>query len=87
MSDDNKSRVISANDMHVIMTQCLNTAREIHTAMCLFNDDHAGQAYLNAAMHSALIGAEQCRQLHASVKRRLAIDTTENDYGDKAPTK
>ena len=71
--------MISANDMHVIMTQCLDAAREIHTAMCLFDDDHAAQANLNAAIYSALIGAERCRQLHASGKRRLPPDTTDGD--------
>lgn len=67
-----RTRTISANDMHVIMTQCLDAARHIHTAMCLFEDDHAAQGYLNMAMQSALIGAEQCRQLHGSAKVRLA---------------
>ena len=33
-------RVISANDMHILMTKCLDAAREIHIAMCLFDDDH-----------------------------------------------
>lgn len=76
---DDRTRVISANDMHVIMTQCLNAAFEIHLAMCLFDDDHAAQANLNSAMHSALIGAEQCRQLHKSPKRRLAIKDDSNE--------
>lgn len=75
MSD--KTRVISANDMHVIMTQCLTAAREIQIAMCLFDDDHCAQAYLNSALHSALIGAEQCRQLHQAKKVRLAADAPE----------
>jgi hypothetical protein len=65
------TRIISANDMHVIWTQCLDAADKIHIAMCLFDDDHAAQLHLNAAMHAALIGAEQCRQLHANSKRRL----------------
>lgn len=66
MSD--KLRPISANDMHVIWTQCLNAARDIQIAMCRVDDEHAAQEYLNKAMHSALIGAEQCRQLHATGK-------------------
>ena len=73
MSDrsDRMTRVISANDMHVITTQFINAAQEIHVAMCLFDDGHAAQSHLNKAMHSVLIGAGQCRQLHASAKRRL----------------
>lgn len=59
-------RCISANDMHILMTQFLHAATHIHTAICLFDDDHAAQAQLNSALHSALIGAEQCRKLHAS---------------------
>lgn len=65
------TRVISANDMHVIMTQYLNAANEIHIAMCLFDDNHMAQSHLNTAMHSVLIGAEQCRQLHISPKLTL----------------
>jgi hypothetical protein len=65
-------RIISANDMHVIMTQCLNAAEKIHIAMCLFDDNHRAQGSLNEAMHAALIGAEQCRQLHQSKKHMLA---------------
>ena len=81
MNDHKRSRVISANDMHVLMTQCLSAAREIHIAMCLFDDDHAAQAHLNTAMHSALIGAEQCRQLHSTGKTRLAPKTMDSDDG------
>ena len=64
-----KTRIVSANDLHVIWTQCLDAAREIHIAMCLFDDDHRAQTNLNEAMHAALVGAEQCRQLHAGEKR------------------
>lgn len=84
MTEPNESRAISANDMHVIMTQCLNAALNIHIAMCRFSDDHAAQEYLNKAMHSALIGAEQCRQLHKSGKHRFASGGeagTEDDVG------
>lgn len=69
-----KSRAISANDMHVLMTQCLDAARSIHIAMCLFDDGHAAQKHLNEALHSALGGAEQCRQLHQSKLRRFIVD-------------
>lgn len=69
-----KIRNISANDMHVIMTQCLDAAKKIHIAMCLFDDNHAAQAHLNDAMHSALIGAEQCRQLHRQTGERHGQD-------------
>lgn len=65
-------RTISDNDMHVISRQFLNAAEEIHTAMCLFSDDHAAQAHLNKAMQSVLIGAQQCNQLHRAPKVRLA---------------
>jgi hypothetical protein len=61
-----RSRTISANDMHVILTQFLAAATKIHTAMCLFDDSHAAQSELNAALQSVLIGAEQCLQLHRS---------------------
>lgn len=70
MADD-KTRVISANDMHVIWQMCLSAANDIHTAMCRFDDDHAAQMYLNSALHSVLTGAEQCRQLHESKKIRV----------------
>jgi hypothetical protein len=80
-----KSRVISANDLHVITTQFLDAARQIHVAMCLFSDDHAAQANLNDAMHSALIGAGVCRQIHASEKRKFmtASTTHEHEEGDR----
>src|SRR5262245_22299655 len=42
-----KTRTISANDMQILMTQCLDAAREIHLAMCLFDDDHQAQSHLN----------------------------------------
>lgn len=79
MESRDRTRVISANDMHVIMTHCLSAAAGIHTAMCLFDDDHHAQSYLNDAMHSALIGAEQCRQLHKSPKVRLAPPSPSDD--------
>ena len=79
MSEPDRSRAISANDMHVIMTQCLDAARYIHIAMCRFSDDHAAQEYLNNAMHAALVGAEQCRQLHKSAKYRFASDGEASD--------
>lgn len=68
-----EQRRISDNDMHVILTQFLDAARSIHIAMCLFDDDHRAQGNLNEAMHSVLIGAEQCRQLHKSIKFRIAL--------------
>jgi hypothetical protein len=75
------TRVISTNDMHVLMTSCLNAADNIHTAMCLFDDDHAAQKHLNSALHAVLTGAEQCRQLHESAKLRIA--EPEIDEGTK----
>lgn len=66
------TRTISANDLHVIMTQCLDAAKEIHIAMCLFDDNHFAQRNLNDAMHAALVGATQCLHLHRSDKHRLA---------------
>jgi hypothetical protein len=68
------TRTISANDMHVLWMQCLDAARSIQIAMCLFDDDHSAQSHLNDAMHAALVGAEQCRQLHASAKRIIAVE-------------
>lgn len=50
------------NRLHVLMTQFLNAANEIHAAMCLFDTDHKAQENLNHAMHSVLIGAEEVRQ-------------------------
>jgi hypothetical protein len=75
-------RVISANDMHVLVAQYLDAAREIHIAMCLFDDDHVAQENLNSAMHSVLTGAEQCRQLHQSEKRRVANNLVERRDDD-----
>ncbi len=63
-----KLRTITANDMHVILTQFLTAAERVHVAMCRFSDDHAAQRYLNEALQSVLIGAEQCRKLHATEK-------------------
>lgn len=71
---DNRSRIISANDSHVLMTQFLDAARNIHIAMCRFDDDHAAQLYMDEAMHCALVGAEQVRKLLASQKFRLRPD-------------
>jgi imidazoleglycerol phosphate dehydratase HisB len=70
-----RTRVVSANDLHVLMTMFIDAAQSIHIAMCRFSDDHAAQEYLNKAIHSALSGAEQCRQLHGSQKFRLATET------------
>lgn len=79
MSVPVKSRVISANDMHVITTQFLGAARSIQIAMATLDDDHACQEWLNDAMHSVLIGAEQCRQLHQSPKERIAEPSKDGD--------
>lgn len=46
----------------------LTAAQEIHTAMCLFDPNHAAQANLNRALHNALIVAEECRQAHKERK-------------------
>lgn len=64
-------RTVTDNDMHVIMRQFITAADSIHVAMCRFDDDHAAQKYLNEALQSVLIGAEQCRQLHDSKKQRI----------------
>lgn len=81
---EGKTRILSANDLHVIMTQCLNAANAVHVAMCRFSDDNEAQSYLNTAMHAALTGAEQCRQLHKSRKFRLASDSVaETPEGEK----
>ncbi|SDD93442.1 hypothetical protein SAMN05216337_101783 [Bradyrhizobium brasilense] len=77
--EQRRTRIISANDMHVITTQFLSAAQHIHVAMCRFPDDHAAQEELNAALHNVLIGAEQCRQLHESEKRRLATVLSEDE--------
>jgi hypothetical protein len=77
-----KTRIISANDLHVITTQCLAAAKEIHTAMCLFDDEHFAQKHLNAAFHSAMVGAEMCRQIHKSEKVRIAEPETERGCAD-----
>lgn len=74
MREPDKSRAISANDLHVILNQCLSAARSIHIAMCRLDDDHGAQEYLNQALQSALIGAEQCRQIHKSAKQKFAAD-------------
>lgn len=76
-------RTISANDMHVIMTQFLTAAREIHIAMCRFNDEHAAQDFLNGAMQSVLIGAEQCRQLHKAEKVKLPVASAKGTSDDR----
>lgn len=79
MADD-PTRIISANDMHVITSQFLSAAKSIHIAMCRFDDDHAAQEFLGDALSSVLIGAEQCQKLHASKKHRLRVPTQENDH-------
>lgn len=80
--DEPLTRIIASNDLHVIWTNCLDAAQKIHVAMCWFDDDHAAQSHLNSAMHSALIGAEQCRQLHSSRKHRLAPEPETEDDGE-----
>lgn len=67
MSTD-KTRVISANDLHVILTSFLNAAQEIQIAMCLFDDDHRAQEDLNRALGSVMAGADVCLHLHRSAK-------------------
>ena len=69
---DRLTRMISENDMHIVMAQFLHAAENIHTAMCRVDDDHHAQEYLNHALQSVLIGAEQCRQLHKSEKKKIA---------------
>ena len=73
------TRIISANDLHVVTGQFLRAATEIHVAMCLFADEHAAQSTLNKALQNALIGAETCRQIHASAKHRIALPQVEDD--------
>lgn len=68
-------RTLPPNDLHVIMTQFLDAARDIHVAMCRFDDDHAGQDFLNSALQSSLIGAEQCRQALKLRNRKPVTDT------------
>lgn len=53
---------MTRNRLHVLMTQFLDAADNIHTAMCHFDEQHAGQAYLNEALQCALVGAEEIRQ-------------------------
>lgn len=72
------TRIISANDMHVLTTQFLSAAKEIHIAMCLFGDDHFAQKHLNSALQSALIGAQQCVKLHGSPKHRMGSPSSED---------
>lgn len=76
---EDRTRVISDNDMHVIMSQFLHAANEIHIAMCRFDDDHAAQEFLSNAMQSTLIGAQQCARLHKSEKVRIATPELTND--------
>lgn len=66
-----KTRIISDNDMHILMSNFLDGARELHTAMCLFDDDHFAQKHLRQAMFSMIVGAQECTRLHGSVKIRL----------------
>ena len=77
-----KTRIISANDMHVIMTQCLRAAEEIQIAMCLFSDDHIAQRNLNTALSHVLTGAEQCNHLHRSEKFRIAEPAQGDDHSE-----
>lgn len=64
-------RVIHPNDLHVMMTQFLDAARHIHTVMSWSGDEDLSQVKLNAAMHAALAGAEQVRQMLARPTLRL----------------
>lgn len=80
MAEQNRSRIISDNDLHVITTSFINAAEQIHIAMCRFDDDHAAQRFLNSAMNSVLIGAQQCNQLHGSAKYRIADEPTEEEH-------
>lgn len=50
------------NRYHVLMTQFLSAATDIHTVMCRLNADNGLQTQLNMAMQSVLIGAEECRK-------------------------
>lgn len=67
-----RARIISTNDLHVIMGSLMNAANEVHISMCLFNEEHKAQSHLNMAMQAILSGVEQCRQLHKSAKVRIA---------------
>ncbi len=73
---------MTSNDLHVLWTQFLDAAQKIHVTICLLPDD-AGriQSELNAAMHCVLIGAEQCRQLHANEKMTVADADTGSRFG------
>lgn len=72
-----RTRVISANDLHVLLGQFLAGAEKVHIAMCLFDDDHTAQANLNGALNSMLIGAQVCAQIHGSQKHRIAAASDE----------
>jgi hypothetical protein len=73
------TRVVSDNDLHVVMTQFLDTARDLHIAMCLFDDNHAGQAHLNDALQSALVGAETIRTLLG--RKKFKVDDGKHPAG------
>lgn len=68
-------RTISPNDLHVMMTQFLDAAKDVHTAMCKFDDDHVAQDNLNSALQSVLIGAGQVRQALKLRDRKPGIES------------
>lgn len=84
IGQDQPTRIISDNDMHVLMTQFLDAAKEIHIAMCLFDDNHHAQRNLNDALHAMLVGATQCLHLHRSDKHRIAEVPAEIDQDAQA---
>lgn len=45
----------------ICMTQFLDAASAIHTAMCRMDRDSGSQALLNTALNAVLVGAQQCR--------------------------
>lgn len=55
---ENKMR----NHLHVILTNALNSAQEVHVGMCLFNVDHAAQKNLSDCLSANLTTAEVARQ-------------------------
>ncbi len=56
--------VVTKNELTVMQTQFIHALSNIHIALCL-SENAQVQHYLNSAMHSILIRAEQCRAIHS----------------------
>lgn len=81
---------MTINHTHNILSAALRAAENIHICICWNDMENAMQAKLNAALHSVLTVAEECRQelldrpereaaIRKEVRARYVSDSSEEE--------